>query len=89
MPLRAEEMWLVHHIIVIFIMNIASTYLSVHHMTSIVSNTLWEGTFYNLMRRYYCNLHVVDKETEADRLSALPKFTQVARCRARIQNEEI
>lgn len=61
--LRGVEMWLVHHIIII---NMATTYMSVHYIRRTVSNALHEASLIlnNLIRRYYCNLPVAD-ETEA------------------------
>lgn len=75
-----------HHIIV-FIINTTSTSLSAHHRTRAVSSTLL--TLYNLLRRYYCSLHVTKKLRHKYRLSTLPKFTQVTRRGVRIQNEAV
>lgn len=39
--LKGVEMWQVHHIIII---NMANTYMSVHHIPGTISNTLDEAT---------------------------------------------
>lgn len=89
--LRVVEMWLVNHIIIIFIISLATTYLSFYHMPRMVSNILHQATYSlqpskEVLLWPSCSRW---RNLGTDGLSDLPNFTPILRCEARIHNEEI